>query len=125
MVEGRSRECSSQRLLHYARTRGNDLEKNYEVSLYSFRFARLGTWGCPEYPRPRPMNLAGIACAELIRSDWDFPEEPHLRGSEALRFIQHETGAAAPASPTVQDTRDVTFRLPQLVGLRLDQRLFT
>jgi hypothetical protein len=62
----------------------------------------LGIWGCPENPRPRPMNLAGIACAELIRSDWDFPEEPHLRGSEALRFIQHETGAAAPASPTVR-----------------------
>jgi hypothetical protein len=25
----------------------------------------LGIWGCPENPRPRPMNLAGIAYAEF------------------------------------------------------------
>jgi hypothetical protein len=47
MVEGRAGECSSQRLLHYARTRGNDLEKNYEVSLYSFRLARFRYLGLP------------------------------------------------------------------------------
>jgi hypothetical protein len=59
MVDGRENAASKIDCSTTHVTRGNDLEKIMKSLCILSVLLALGTWGCPEYPRPRPMNLAG------------------------------------------------------------------